>query len=186
MAAAITITLPGGGTFTLGGGLDSVMQDIYAFLRYIVPTISKEPGERGRVFQAVLTQINEIASGNISLDDFLYNVSEFFPSGFADDRFIEIGEKAQYNGFLGAFEELLNSEDPASASEGFFERYENAGIANNSIILGELDSFGGINSFSLMNPQNILDRAILGDGDIGVTVQMCTTTVTTNCVTLEQ
>ena len=40
---------------------------------------------------------------------------------------------------------------------------------------------GGL-SFSLMNPQNVLDRMILGDSDWGVTVQMCTSTVTTNCV----
>lgn len=42
--------------------------------------------------------------------------------------------------------------------------------------------FIGGNSFNLTNPQQVLDRLILGDGDWGVTVQMCSATVTTNCV----
>ena len=77
----------------------------------------------------------------------------------------------------------------------FYREWENAvESGEGSNIQGVIDKYGqysdlmstnpfiGGMSFNLMNPQNILDRAILGDGDIGVTVQMCTTTVTTNCV----
>ena len=172
-------------TINFNGLTDLQWQAIFEFLnRYLVPNIVKEPGSpRGQIFNAYLEQINLVATGQLGIEDFLFNIGDIFPvAGEDNDRFRELAEQTQYNGFLKEFEEILASEDPASAIQGLFDRYENVGIADNSIILGELDSFGGINSFSLMNPQNVLDRVLIGDNDWGVTVQMCTTTVTTNCV----
>lgn len=172
-------------TINFNGLTDLQWQAIFEFLnRYLVPNIVKEPGSpRGQIFNAYLEQINLVATGQLGIEDFLFNIGDIFPvAGEDNDRFRELAEQTQYNGFLKKFEEILASEDPASAIQGLFDRYENVGIADNSIILSELDSFGGINSFSLMNPQNVLDRVLIGDNDWGVTVQMCTTTVTTNCV----
>ena len=172
-------------TINFNGLTDRQWQAIFEFLnRYLIPNVVKEPGSpRGEIFNAYLEQINLVATGQLGIEDFLFNIGDIFPvAGEDNDRFRELAEQTQYNGFLKEFEEILASENPASAIQGLFDRYENVGIADNSIILSELDSFGGINSFSLMNPQNVLDRVLIGDNDWGVTVQMCTTTVTTNCV----
>ena len=80
----------------------------------------------------------------------------------------------QYNSFIDEFEKILTSETPSSsAAQDLFERYENAGIADNTFIQ---------NSFNFTDPQQIIDRTILGDGDIGVTVDVCTKPGQTNCV----
>ena len=172
-------------TIDLTGLTDVQWRAIYEFLnRYLVPNIVKEPGgPRGQIFRAYLEQINLVATGQLSIEDFLWNIGDIFPvAGEDNNRFRELAEQAQYNGFLKEFEEILASEDPASAIQGFFERYENVGIADNSIVLGELDSFGGINSFNMASADQIFERMILGDGDWGALVKLCTTTVTTNCV----
>ena len=93
-----------------------------------------------------------------------------------DDKFqnYELSyDEWQYTSFIDEFEEILTSENPSSAAQELFERYENAGIADNTLIQ---------NWFSFTNPNQIMDRAILGDGDIGVTVDVCTTPGQTNCV----
>jgi len=95
--------------------------------------------------------------------------------GYDSDGNTEFSEfnEWQYNSFIDEFEEILSSEDPSSGAQELFERYENYGIADNTFIQ---------NSFSFAAPQQILNRVVLGDGDIGVTVQLCSSTVTTNCV----
>jgi len=172
-------------TINFNGLTDLQWQAIFEFLnRYLVPNIVKEPGSpRGQIFNAYLEQINLVATGQLGIEDFLFNIGDIFPvAGEDNDRFRELAEQTQYNGFLKEFEEILASEDPASAIQGLFDRYENVGIADNSIILNELDSFGGINSFNMASADQIFERMILGDNQWGAYVKICSTTVTTNCV----
>lgn len=128
-----------------------------------------------QMFQFFTRKLQEASNGDIDKATFL---SDLENSGYPfNDAFMRRWEKqfenAQYNGFLNRIGALFEEGD-GQAIQDFFDRYENSGIADNSFVIE--------NSFSLMNPQNVLDRMILGDGDWGVTIQMCTSTVTTNCV----
>jgi hypothetical protein len=128
-----------------------------------------------QMFQFFTRKLEEASNGDIDKATFL---SDLENSGYPfNDAFMRRFEKqfenAQYNGFLNRIGALFEEGD-GQAIQDFFDKYENSGIADNSFVIE--------NSFSLMNPQNVLDRMILGDGDWGVTIQMCTSTVTTNCV----
>ena len=92
----------------LTGLTDVQWRAIYEFLnRYLVPNIVKEPGgPRGQIFRAYLEQINLVATGQLSIEDFLWNIGDIFPvAGEDNNRFRELAEQAQYNGFLKEFEE---------------------------------------------------------------------------------
>ena len=119
----------------LTGLTDLQWRAIYEFLnRYLVPNIVKEPGStRGQIFKAYLEQINLVATGQLGIEDFLSNIGDIFPvAGEDNNRFRELAEQAQYNGFLGAFGEA--GED-ADKLQSVISQYENAGIQNNSIIM---------------------------------------------------
>jgi len=96
---------------------------------------------------------------------------------------------------FGPMSDLRRTRLEGYVANQFYREWENAvESGEGSNIQGVIDKYGqysdlmstnpfiGGMSFSLMNPQNVLDRVLIGDNDWGVTVQMCTTTVTTNCV----
>ncbi len=80
------------------------------------------------------------------------------------------------NQFYREWDEAIESGENSQISNVInkYGQYEN--IMTNS------PWFGGM-SFTAANPQDVLDRAIIGDGDWGVTVQMCNPpNVVDNCV----
>ncbi len=155
----------------------------YGFWRYLQDALSSTfPADsdaqdlaQAQMLRFYTEKLKEVSDGSVDYDTFISDIEN---SGYPFDNYIltqaqQQFENAQYNGFLNRIGAIFETGD-GQAIQDFFDRYENSGIANNSFVVE--------NSFSLMNPQNVLDRMILGDGDWGVTIQMCTSTVTTNCV----
>ena len=96
--------------------------------------------------------------------DFLADIPEMV------DYYDRLLERVTYDGLL---QDMEKAEDPEDW-QTIFDEYGAAGIEENSYI--------SENGLGFINPQQVLDRLILGDADWGVTVQMCSSTVTTNCV----
>lgn len=79
------------------------------------------------------------------------------------------------NQFYREWDEAVESGE-GSSIQSVIDKY-----GQYSDIMSTNPYIGGL-SFNMANPQQVLDRMILGDSDWGATVQLCTTTVTTNCV----
>lgn len=124
--------------------------------------------EQAQEFQDLLERIyaGEATWRDLNKEDydFLNDIPEF------SDYFDGVYDQAQYNGLLQDMEKAEDSED----WQTIFDEYGAAKIEENSYI--------SENGLGFINPQQVLDRLILGDADWGVTVQMCSSTVTTNCV----
>ncbi|MEK9695880.1 MAG: hypothetical protein VW270_08955 [Candidatus Poseidoniales archaeon] len=122
-----------------------------------------------RYFKSLL---KSVADGDMTLDEYETNIRESgYPySNAAITSAVEAAAATQHQGFLNRFEETFNK-DPKELGELFY-KYENVGYPDNPYI----------DSFSLVNPQQVFDRLILGDSDIGAKVDICSSTVTTNCV----
>ncbi len=131
--------------------------------------------EQAQAFQDILERIyaGEATWRDLNKEDydFLNDIPEF------SDYFDNVYEQAQYEDFLKEFEKAATSteEDKNQKIQDLFIEYENAGIEDNSYIQSGL-------SFSGFNPNQVLNEAILGDGPIGAKVEICTSSVTTNCV----
>ena len=124
--------------------------------------------EQAQAFQDLLERIyaGEATWRDLNKEDydFLNDIPEF------SDYFDGVYDQAQYNGLL---QDMEKAEDPEDW-QTIFDEYGAAEIEENSYI--------SENGLGFINPQQVLDRLILGDADWGVTVQMCSSTVTTNCV----
>jgi hypothetical protein len=122
-----------------------------------------------RYFKSLL---KGVADGDMTLEEYETNIRESgYPySNASITSAVEAAAATQHQGFLNRFEETFNK-DPKELGELFY-KYENAGYPDNPYI----------DSFSLFNPEQVLDRMILGDSDIGAKVDICSSTVTTNCV----
>jgi hypothetical protein len=124
--------------------------------------------EQAQAFQDLLERIyaGEATWRDLNKEDydFLNDIPEF------SDYFDGVYDQAQYNGLLQDMEKAEDTED----WQTIFDEYGAAEIEENSYI--------SENGLGFINPQQVLDRLILGDADWGVTVQMCSSTVTTNCV----
>jgi hypothetical protein len=155
----------------------------YGFWRYLQDALSStfptdsdaQDLAQAQMLRFYTEKLKEVSDGSVDYDTFISDIEN---SGYPFDNYIltqaqQQFENAQYNGFLNRIGAIFETGD-GQAIQDFFDRYENSGIADNSFVIE--------NSFSLMNPSDIINRAILGDGDVGVTVDVCTTPGQTNCV----
>ena len=168
-------------TCTLADGCSISLVPDYGFwlmIRHMFKAMDDYPTgglDEAGMWSFFTEKLRQASNGDIDLDTFISDIEN---SGYPFNeamrrRFIKQFENAQYNGLIERIGDVFATGDGKLIQE-FFDKYENVGIANNTFILD--------NAFSLMNPSQIMDRMILGDGDVGITVDICSSTVTTNCV----
>lgn len=128
--------------------------------------------EEAKMLRFYKELLEDVANGEITLEEYETNIRE---SGYPYNnafitRAVATAAEAQHQGFLNRFEETFN-EDPEQLG-ALFEQYEGIGYPDNPFIM----------SYSGLTASQIKDQMILGDGDVAATVEICSSTVTTNCV----